>query len=163
LNALLSRELAPIIGPHTIDDVQRVAYMASSGGYQALEPALDIGNVPNVRDIYLLDAYYMHEHCALEHWLFDHLKEFDPARPYPRRFALVYTDNGGALDLSLRFKTRARATFEREGKMDLASFESEKHATLAAVKKPLSIVFADMMHDQIVYDYFWRLLAASGL
>jgi hypothetical protein len=163
LAALIERELAPVIGPHKLQDVSRVAYMASSGGYQALEPALELGNVPNVRDIYLLDAYYMYEHCNVEHWIFDHLAEFDPSSPHPRRFSLVYTAGGGALDLSLKFKGRAHEIFTEDNAMKYAQLYAEEKPTLADLKRPITIVRAKMEHDEIVGEYFWRMLAASGL
>jgi hypothetical protein len=161
LTELLGR-LEPMIGKHDVDEAERIAFMASSGGFQALEPALEYGGV-EARDLLLMDAFYVYDKSAMARFLKDHLPEYDPTMPHPRRFTMLYSPTGGALDRSIAFRQTAIGWVTAAGASRLANFESDKRPVLGDFRPPISIVRAQMEHDEVVATYFWQVLAASGL
>jgi hypothetical protein len=133
--------------------------MASSGGYQALEPALAYGNV-DVREIVMLDGFYLYEGSAVGRFLSEHLDEFRPSSAVARRLTVIYTPKGGAWDMSVAFRDKARAWLVRDGLEELGRFGDgpPSRADLAA---PVVVMEAKLEHDEIVAQYLWQALAAS--
>ncbi len=120
LTELLER-LEPMIGRHKIDDAERIAFMASSGGFQALEPALEHGGV-EARDLLLMDAFYVYDKSAMARFLKDHLPEYEPTTPRPRRFTMLYSPTGGALERSIGFRQTAMGWVGDAGMSRLPDF-----------------------------------------
>jgi hypothetical protein len=168
LRELVEEALRPVIGARRYEDVDRVALVASSGGYQALLPALAHGGVEAVRDVYLLDAMYV-EAQALDAFLAAHLHDLRPDAPRPARFALIYCRRGsGTRRESLGFGARAVRRMTEAGQREhvLAGAEEESDeegAPLAALRAPVVVLETPRMHDTIVRDYLWKLLAASEM
>ena len=163
LTELIEESLVPILGPHRYDDVDRVALVASSGGWQSLMPALVQGGVDAVRDVYLLDAYYFKE--PLTSFLLAHLDDFDPKRRSPMRFGLVYCL---VISGSARAAEELGETLQRRmtaaGRPDLVQFRK----TLAnpspdELAPPVVVTSTLMDHDEVVRKYLWQVLAASRL
>lgn len=158
----LLERLEPVLGRHRLDDVARVAFVASSGGFQALEPVLAGGGV-EARELILMDAFYLWNDSAMARFLGDHLGEFDPASPRPRRFTMIYSPTGGALERSLAFRASAQRWIADAGLTHLARFDASGHPAVADFRAPISIARAEMPHDEVVATYLWQVLAASGL
>jgi hypothetical protein len=161
LDELLER-MEPMIGHHTIDQAERIAYMASSGGFQALEPALEWGGV-EANELLLMDAFYVYDKSAMGRFLRDHLRDYEPTLARPRRFTMLYSPTGGALDRSIGFRQTAMGWVSDAGMSNLANFESNGHPALGDFKPPISILRAQMEHDEVVATYLWQVLASTGM
>lgn len=163
LTELVEETLEPVLGARRYADVDRVALVASSGGWQALIPALVDGGVDAVRDVYLLDAYYFRE--PLTSYLLERLDRFDPARRDRMRFGLVFclVISGSARvaeELGETLEARMRAS----GRADLVRFRKTlANPTFDELTPPISVVSTLMDHDEVVRKYLWQVLAASGL
>ena len=165
LEELLDHALAPYIGEHRSRDVERLALGASSGGYQALLPALEIGGEP-VTDLYFFDALYVQpiKGSALGDFLWKSVDDFDPSRPVPKRFGVVYTDNGGATDQSVATANDVRRWLEDAGHESWGSYaKRDAEPTVEDLTPPIAIVFSGSEHDKIMHRDFWTVMKASGL
>jgi hypothetical protein len=173
LEELIDVALAPYVGPHRSGDVTRLALGASSGGYQALLPVMEVGGV-NVTELYFFDALYLEpiRGGAVGNFLWASPDEFDPTRPAPRRFTVVYTDNGGTTAQSEETARLARAWLADAGRPELGSFEDftpshrvprHPEPTVEDLKPPIAIVYSSSEHDKIMHRDFWTVVAASGI
>lgn len=173
LDELLDTYLAPYIGPHRSGDVTRLALGASSGGYQALLPVMELGGV-KATELYFFDALYLEpiRGGAVGNFLWASPDELDPTRPSPKRFTVVYTDNGGTTAQSEATAKLARAWLADAGKPELGSFEDfspthrvPRHPEPAVddLRAPISIVYSSSEHDKIMHRDFWTVVAASGI
>ena len=165
LEELLDGPLAPYIGEHRSQDIERLALGASSGGYQALLPALEVGGEP-VTDLYFFDALYIQpvRGSALGNFLWSGLDAFDPGKPARKRFGVVYTDNGGATAQSEATAAEVRAWLVDGGRETWGSFERrDAEPTVDDLQPPISIVFSGSEHDKIMHRDFWTVMKASGL
>lgn len=163
LTELLERAIPDEIGQHRYEDVDRVGLLASSGGYEALLPAMLLGGVERIRDVYLLDAFYI-ETRTHEEFLRDHLADFAPDAPDPRRFGMVFGQKSGTAAQSRRFGFRVAGWMLEAGQGAYAAYEPRMRApTLDDLRVPVAILAANLEHDQVVNEYLWRFLAASGI
>lgn len=161
LDELLQR-MEPMIGKHDVKDAERISFMASSGGFQALEPALEQGGV-NPDALLLMDAFYVYDRSAMGRFLGDHLAEYEPTLERPRRFTMLYSPTGGALDRSLGFRQTAIRWVEEAGMENLSNFDASGHPVLGDFRPPIAIVRAQMEHDEVVSTYLWQVLASTNL
>lgn len=164
---LVEEALAPVLGPHRYDDVSRVALLASSGGWQALTPALVRGGVDDrVRDVYLLDALYDAE--PLTSWFLARRRAFDPDGDRPMRFALVYCwFISGSARVDESFGETMRGALEEEGLAGVARIRTgpaeRREPTDDELAAPFVVVQTGMDHDAMVRTYLWRVLRAASL
>lgn len=159
LTELVEEKLTPYIGARRFQG-SRVSFMASSGGYQALEPALAYGNV-DVREIVMLDGFYLYEGSAVARFLSEHLDDYRPGAAHPRRFIVIYTPKGGALEMSTLLHEKAQRWLSRAGMLELGRF-AEGPPSQADLAAPIVVMEAKLEHDEIVTQYLWRVLAASA-
>jgi hypothetical protein len=166
LKELVEESLANVIGKHTFEDIDRVALFASSGGYQALVPALAFGQVDAVRDVYLFDAMYG-ENAAITGFLRDHMQDFSPTADKPRRFSLIYCHKfTGTQRASLQFGRHVEKWFSDAGLGDRVAFEpylKPVGPSLDDLRPPVTIYRTRLEHDQIVASYLWQYLLVSGI
>jgi hypothetical protein len=165
LEELLDVALAPYIGEHRSRDIERLALGASSGGYQAMLPALEVGGM-KVTELYFFDALYVQpvKGTALGEFLWHDVEEFDPARPVPKRFGVIYTDNGGATTQSVATMNAVKPWLADAGRADWGGFEKrDAEPTVADLSHPIAIVFSGSEHDKIMHRDFWTVMKASGL
>jgi hypothetical protein len=164
LTELVEKALAPAIGPRRFDEIERVALIASSGGYQALLPALAHGDVEAVRDVYLLDAMYV-AGPSLDGFVRDRIGDFRPDAASGRRFGMIFCQKGsGTSRESRELGSRVAGWMESAGQGAWASFApSLPDADVDDLRAPVVIVGTPLMHDKIVERYLWRFLAASGI
>jgi len=164
LTELLDEALAPYIGQLRSTDIERLALMASSGGYQALVPALQQGG-EKVTDVYMLDACYVYKNSPVGDFLFTSPDDFDPARSHtPRRFGVVYSHGAGAFAQSERMRLYAEDWLTANGRDELGFFSTKKdEPRLDDFRAPVFLIYSHLMHDVIVQRYFWRVVRASGL
>ena len=149
--------LAPEVGEARLEDVRRVALVASSGGYQALEPILaDAG--PLVTDVLLLDAGYMYPNSTVGRFLGTVSAEL-AAGASAHRLGILYTPGGGALHTS--FALREIAERAAGGLARVGRFRTDP--PLDALRAPLYVYRVDEEHDVVVRRNMGRVLAAAGL
>jgi hypothetical protein len=91
------RLVAPFRCQLTPADFERVVIVAHSGGYQAAAAALTVGDVPNVREVVLLDSLYS-ELPAFAQWITTNAPRFDRTRDDTLRFVDAYTCCAGTAD-----------------------------------------------------------------
>jgi len=106
LRELLSERLAPYLGcPIEVDALDRVVVVAHSGGYQAAASVLALGDVPEIREVVLLDALYGAQDVFLR-WMGDSADEDSLAES--RRFVDIYTCCSGTAEASRAMAERTR-------------------------------------------------------
>ncbi|HEY1956430.1 MAG TPA: hypothetical protein VGH28_12480 [Polyangiaceae bacterium] len=153
----LLEALADETGGKTLADVKRLALVASSGGYQALEPIL-ADSESMVSDVILLDAGYMYPNSTVGHFLGVVLGELASGAP-EHRLGILYTPSGGALPTSFALREIAeRAAGERGS---FAHFRDDP--PIDALRSPLYVHRVDEDHDVVVRRNLGRAIAAAGL
>lgn len=149
--------LAPEIGEVHEGDLRRVALVASSGGYQALEPILaDAGDL--VTDVLLLDAGYMYPNSTVGRFLGTVSAELAGGAT-AHRLGILYTPSGGALHTS--FALRELASHAAGDLARFGRFASDP--PFDALRAPLYVYRVDEDHDVIVRRNMGRVIAAAGL
>ncbi len=161
LDELFTVSLAPVIGPHRVEDLGRIAIVSHSGGYQVAALAASIGGVPQVREIDLLDSLYG-EFTRFDDFVTTHIASPAPGPdPYGAwRFASVYTDTGGTAVNNTAMAMRAEGWVSTP---DVLRWD-DTYATLATAEfaHPLLFKRSELTHDGVVRYYFSRLVGASG-
>jgi hypothetical protein len=94
LREVLHERLAGTLGcTLELDAIDRIVVVAHSGGYQAAATVLQLGDLPQISEVILLDALYGADD-VFRSWVTD-----APSRRY-HRFVDLYTCCGGTLDRS---------------------------------------------------------------
>jgi hypothetical protein len=108
LHELFSEELAQPLGcaldPDALD---RIVLVAHSGGYQAAAGALEVGDLPRVTEVALLDALYG-GHDIFARWIANDALRFDSRMSDSLRFVDLYTCCGGTVESSRSMVGRVR-------------------------------------------------------
>jgi hypothetical protein len=169
MTELLDQELVPYIGEHRSQDIERFSLMASSGGYQALVPALNAGG-EHITDLVLLDACYVYKNSAVGRFLFTNPDDFDPAKnKVPKRFGLIYSHGAGAFEQSEIMRDGAEEWLANAHREDLGSFfgkferPRDEEPVMDDFRPPIFGIFSHRWHDVIVERYFWQIVRASGI
>ncbi len=169
MNELLDERLAPYLGEHRSNDIERFSLMASSGGYQALVPALDHGG-ETITDLVLLDACYVYKSGPVGKFLFTNPNDFDPAaHKIPKRFGVIYSHGAGAFEMSEVMRDEADTWLASAGRSDLGSFfgrfeaPRDQEPQMSDFNAPVFAIFSHRWHDVIVERYFWQIIRASGI
>jgi hypothetical protein len=163
----LEGPLADAIGARRLDDVERVAMIAVSGGYQALfaalgpEPKAAFGD--KLRDVALLDAYYA-EASAIDAWLWRNLTDFDVEAARPRHLAVVYSGLPPTRGYAQAFAARAALELQREGlAASLLHRDVAREPTVEELAVPVSFLFSSKEHDDIPRADIARAISAFGI
>jgi hypothetical protein len=160
---LVEVALAPELGARRYEDVERVMLLASSGGYQGLLPALANGRVERVRDVYLLDAFYV-DTSALTAFLREHPEDFRPDAEDPRHFGLVFCRKSGTARQSRDFGTRLGTFMESRGVGAFYAYDGWSPIPgLDDLRVPAFVYMSSLEHDRVVSEYLWKFLAVSGI
>ncbi len=160
---LVEVTLAPELGPRRYEDVARVMLLASSGGYQGLLAALANGHVERVRDVYLLDAFYV-DTSALTAFLRARPGDFRPDAEDPRHFGLVFCRKSGTARQSRDFGLRLGTFMASRGAGAYYAFDGWSPIPDADdLRVPAFVYMSSLEHDKVVREYLWRFLAVSGI
>ena len=160
---LVEEALVPAIGAHAYDDVERIMLIASSGGYQGLLPALANGRVEKIRDVYLLDAFYV-DTSALTAFLRERPEAFRPDAPDPRHFGLVFCRKSGTAHQSRDFGYRLGVHMNAHGDGPFYAFDGwSQKPTLDDLRVPAFVYMSRLPHDEVVSEYLWKFIAVSGI
>jgi len=144
-------------GGKTLADVTRLALVASSGGYQALEPIL-ADSEPMVTDVLLLDAGYMYPNSTVGRFLGVVLADLASGEA-THRLGILYTPSGGALPTSFALREIARRAAGDRG--SFAHYREDP--PIDALRAPLYVHRVDEDHDVVVRRNLGRVIAAAGL
>jgi hypothetical protein len=155
LRELFSGPLAAALGcALDVDALDRAIVVAHSGGYQAAAAALDLGDVPRITEVDLLDALYGGDDSFLR-WLSSEAARFDARSSGSLRFVDLYTCCGGTADRSRAMAERSRDVLARAG---LSRAFSDAGITDGAV------VFKEVTepHGDLPRTYLRDLVLAAG-
>lgn len=163
----LEGPLADVVGPRKPEDVERVAMIAISGGYQALYAALGpeghgaFGD--RVRDVLLLDAYYAEE-GAVDAWMTRYLSDFSSTAQHPRHLSVVYSWLESTRVYSQAFAARAGVALQHEGLSASILHRDVAHEpTVEEFAQPVSFLFSSKEHDDIPKTDIARAISGFGL
>lgn len=163
----LEGPLADALGPRKLDDVEHVAMMAISGGYQALYAVLGPEGKgafgERLRDVFLLDAYYAEE-GAVDAWLWKNLAEFAVDSGRPRHLGVVYSTIELPRQYSQAFAARAAVALQKEGlSSSLLHRDTPRETTVEELATPVSFLFSSREHDDIPRADVAKILSAIGI
>jgi hypothetical protein len=156
LRELLEERLADPLGCRLdVDELDRVVVIAHSGGYQAAAGALAYGDLPQITEVDLLDAYYGADD-VFGAWVLDTVARFDGSR----RFVDLYTCCGGTVE---RSRSMARLLASDDG-ADTMVFDddSDRDVDQAALAFPVVIKRTPAAHPDLPRTYFRALIEAAG-
>ncbi len=153
------------IGHAKLADVRRLALVASSGGYQALEPILaDAQSI--VTDVLLLDAGYMYPKSVVGQFLAhaaDELAEAQNGTDAAHHVGILYTPKGGAMATSEELERVTMHALDQRGAIDRARFRHVRgDPSIDDLAMPLYVVRVDEEHDVVVRRNLGRVIAAAG-
>ncbi len=147
-----------------VEALDRVVLVAHSGGYQAAASALELGDLPNVTEVDLLDALYGADE-VFSRWMESQIPRFDPRANGALRFVDLYTCCGGTADASRDFAGRAAGALARAGLSGaLSNDDREADADAVDVALTHSVVFQRVRepHAELPRTYFRHLIEAAG-
>ncbi len=161
LTELFTEHLARPLGRTLeLDAFDRIVLVSHSGGYQATASVLRYGDLPNVREIDLLDSLYGADDVFAA-WLHDAVV---PSAA-PRRFVDVYTEGGGTADRSRAMAALARSWRSwRSWESRASILDDDEETELDPASLARSIVFKRVAraHGDLPRAYFEALLESSG-
>jgi hypothetical protein len=151
--------LAPDLGVRTAGDLGRIVVASHSGGYQTAAAIAHQGGLP-IDELYLLDSLYGRD-AEFDGWIAEDRPAY-AALPPVRRFASVYTQDGGTLAESQAMAARAIAWFAATPQ---ALRDDRTTATWAAPEYEHGMLFkrSGLSHDAVPRYYVGRFLATSAL
>jgi hypothetical protein len=156
LHELLSEHLAEPLGcTLDVDELDRIVVIAHSGGYQAAASVLVFGELPQITEVDLLDAYYGADDVFTS-WALDAVAQFDGSR----RFVDIYTAGGGTLE-----RSRAAAKLIRKapgaGSM-LLDDDGDADLSEDELAFPVVVKRVPRSHAELPRAYFRALVEAAG-
>jgi hypothetical protein len=164
IEELLEDRLAGQLGrPMYLDAVDRIVLVAHSGGYQAAAAALQTGDLPQVREVILLDALYAGVEIFTR-WVTDDIARFDPRVRSPLRFVDLYTCCAGTARLS-RVAADTLTTALRGADLEGALFDGDATRDPLALTDPKrTVVFVrtDLAHSDLPRMAMGALLRSAG-
>ncbi len=151
------RDLSPQLGTVSAADVGKLVVASHSGGYQAAAAIASRGGIP-VDELWLLDSLYGNT-AEFDAWAMNDVSKLQTTPP-ARRFADVYTQNGGTLANSQAMADRARSWVPTTALADDRTSATWPDSTYA---HGLLFKFSALSHDGITRYYVERLLTTSIL
>lgn len=144
-----------------VDELDRVVVIAHSGGYQAAASVLELGDVPQITEVDLLDALYGADEVFAA-WLRDGLATFDP-RFVGKRFVDLYTCCGGTLAQSRALAALGREAAARS-EWGQALHDDDGEGDLERSDLTHAVVFKRVPreHSDLPRAYVKLLLEAAG-
>jgi hypothetical protein len=146
-----------------LDALDRVVVVAHSGGYQAAAGAIELGDVPRITEVDLLDALYGADDVFLR-WLRTQRERFDPRVNDGLRFVDLYTCCGGTADASRSLAESAAAILQGAGLGAKVGFDDSETALDRALLMTHPVVFKRVPgpHGELPRAYLRELIEAAG-
>jgi hypothetical protein len=161
LRELFATQLAERLGcTLAIDALDRVLVIAHSGGYQAAASVLRYGDVPQIREVDVLDGLYGAEEI-FAHWVGDALS--NPS--VQLRFVDLYTTSGGTRDRSRALSAAVRNQLGLSaGTTDDFFYDNDNASELPEAALSRAIVFQRVWrdHSELPRAYVHLLVKSAG-
>ena len=157
LRELLVERLAPRLGcVLETDELDRVVVVAHSGGYQAAASAVRYGEIPQISEVDLLDAFYG-ANDVFSDWAVQAVRTLDR----PRRFVDLYTDTGGTLERSRALAAIARAAAGGFGARVVVD-DTDADLSEESLGRPVVFKRVPRPHSELPRAYLRDIVRASG-
>jgi hypothetical protein len=145
-----------------VDALDRVVVVAHSGGYQAAASAIELGDVPAIAEVDLLDALYGADD-QFARWIRGHAERFDRRVVRPVRFVDLYTCCGGTTDRSRAMSLLASGVLSSAG-LSRALHDDDGDGDLDALALAQPVVFKRVprAHADLPRAYLRALAEAAG-
>jgi hypothetical protein len=138
-----------------VDELDRIVVIAHSGGYQAAASAVAFGDLPQISEIDLLDAYYGADEI-FRSWALDSVERFDGSR----RFVDLYTCCGGTVGRARDLV--ALLTSEDGSSAMLQDDDGEDELDQASLAFPVVLKRVPREHQDLPRAYVRSLVEAAG-
>ena len=136
--------------------------IAHSGGYQAAAGVLQLGDVPRIAEVVLLDALYGGED-VFAGWIDARLQRFDARAGDHVRFVDLYTCCGGTTARSRALARRAGGALAAAGLANaLYDDDGEGDVDAAALEHPAVFKRVPRDHSALPAAYVRPVLEAAG-
>ena len=157
LRELLVERLAPHLGcVLETDELDRVVVVAHSGGYQAAASAVRYGEIPQISEVDLLDAFYG-ANDVFSDWAMQAVGTLDR----PKRFVDLYTGTGGTLERSLALAAVVRAAASGFGARVIVD-DTDADLSEEILGKPVVFKRVPRPHSELPRAYLRDIVRASG-
>lgn len=156
MRELLDEHLAEPLGCRIdVQELDRIVVVAHSGGYQAAASTLAFGDLPQITEVDLLDAYYGADD-VVRSWALDAVDRYDRSR----RFVDLYTTGGGTGD---RSRSLAALLGAEDGAATmLASDDGDAEVDDELLAHPVVVKHVPREHMDLPRAYFRALVASAG-
>jgi hypothetical protein len=163
LHELLTDHLDAVLGcPLDVSSLDRIVLSSHSGGYWATASVLSMSDIPQIREVDLLDSLYG-ELPSFYGWVQANLAHFNHASVEEVRWRDIYTTTGGTDLLSQTMANDVQGWLDDAG---LGSQELDDRTTdtldAGAYIHPVVFKLTDLGHDQVPQFYVQELAKASG-
>ena len=157
LRELFAERLAPILGcVLETDELDRVVVVAHSGGYQAAASAVRYGEIPQISEVDLLDAFYGANDVFAD-WAIQAIEASDR----PRRFVDLYTTTGGTFERSRALAAVARAASIGYGQR-VKEDDTDADLSEESLGGPIVFKRVPRPHWELPHAYLRDIVRASG-
>jgi hypothetical protein len=145
-----------------VDALDRVVVVAHSGGYQAAASVVELGDVPRITEVDLLDALYGADDVFLR-WIETQRSRFDPRGVDGLRFVDLFTCCGGTADGSRALAARTGGALHAAG-LAGALFVDDGESALDPIQLTHPVVFKRVPdpHGALPRAYLGALARAAG-
>ncbi len=163
LRELLSNDLAAPLGcAMDVDSLDRVVVIAHSGGYQAAASALELGDVPQITEVVLLDALYGAE-GVFAGWIRDAPDRFGASGRGGLRFVDLYTCCGGTAEASRALGRTAEEALGRDRSTPtIVRDDTESELTAASFEPSVIFKRVPVAHAALPRTYVRPILESAG-
>jgi hypothetical protein len=163
LRELFVEHLAEPIGCSlAVDALDRIVVVAHSGGYQAAAGALELGDLPRVAEVVLLDALYGADDVFLR-WIQSEVGRFDPRVTDDLRFVDLYTCCAGTAARSRLLAQSTRRVLDGAGlEAALYDHDGEEELDPGMLARPVVFKRVPRAHSDLPRAYLSDLLKAAG-
>ena len=160
---IFDEQLRSYLGTWSVDDLEDVTFVAASGGHQALVPALAVAQVPSVRAMVLMDAYYTYS-APVEDFAVraQRARRFarQPEEALPARCRLHGQRAHTGADARLRRPNPSAGLREPHAPEVLGHVTTPHDVVVEDFTHPISIVRSKLGHDEVMRTDLWKALEA---
>jgi hypothetical protein len=160
LRELFSGRLAELLGCSLdVDALDRIVVIAHSGGYQAAANVLELGDLPQVTEVVLLDALYGAED-VFAGWIRDDSKGFGVEGERALRFVDLYTCCAGTAEASRALAENVAGVLPRPDA--IVDDDSDRDLDRATLERTVVFKRVPGPHATVPKRYVAALLQAAG-
>lgn len=164
LRELLADKIAPYLGcPIDVDGLDRIVLVAHSGGYRAAATVLALGDVPQIREVVLLDALYGAQDVFLR-WMLDGMSDDGRSADATRRFVDVYTCCAGTAEASQALARQAWSAAPQAERAPISATLGDRDRDSGAATPAYPWLFEQVAraHDALPRTYVGLIAGSAG-